>query len=78
MASMRAAELGGLVLDRDRVRVDDAEEELLLLLGDLLRPGADGAEPVADVKLTARLDAGEDPALSVVVVAHGVEAPAAL
>ena len=65
-----AAELGGLVFDRDRVGVDDAEEKLLLLLGDLLRPGADGPQPVSDVKLTARLDSGQDPALSLVVVAH--------
>ena len=60
MPSMRGAQLGRLVLDRDGVRVDDAEDELLLLLGDLRRPRAHGAQPVADVELAAGLDAGED------------------
>src|SRR5580658_3107742 len=59
-----ANELRGLVLDRDRVSVDDAEEELFAALDDLLRPRADGAEPVADVKLPARLNSGENARLS--------------
>ena len=54
------AQLGRLVIDRDRVRVDDAEEKLFLLLLDLLRPRANRAELVADVELSRRLDAGED------------------
>jgi hypothetical protein len=54
------AKLGRVVLVGDRVRVDDAEDEVLLLLGDLRGPGAHRAEPVADVELAGRLDAGED------------------
>ena len=54
------AELRRLVLDGDGVGVHDAEEEVLLLLRDLGGPRAHGAEPVADVQLTARLNAGED------------------
>jgi hypothetical protein len=42
------------------VGVDDAEDDLLVLLRHLGRPGAHRAQPVADVQLAARLNAGED------------------
>jgi hypothetical protein len=53
------AQRGGVVLDRDRVQVDDAEERLaaLLRLGVLAKATA----VVADVRVAAGLDAAEDP-----------------
>jgi len=47
-----------VVLDRDRVRVDDAEERLAELLR--LRVLAETADLVAEVLVARRLDAGED------------------
>ena len=47
-----------LVLDGDRVEVDDAEERLAELLR--LRVLAETADVVAEVLVACRLDAGED------------------
>ena len=53
------AQVGRVVLDRDRVQVDDAEERLAeLLRGRVL---AEAAAEVAEVLRARRLDAGEDP-----------------
>src|SRR5581483_7431212 len=53
------AQVGGVVLDGDRVQVDDAEEGVpLLLRGRVL---AEAADQVAEVLVAGRLDAGEDP-----------------
>ena len=52
------AQLGGLVGDRDRVQVDDAEDALAALLArDVLH---DRADVVAEVLAPRWLDAGED------------------
>ena len=52
------AEVVGVVLDRDRVQVDDAEEALAALLrGGVL---AEAADQVAEVLVARRLDARED------------------
>ena len=51
-------QLGRVVLDRDRVQVDDAEEGLALLLR--ARVLAEPARVVAERRLAGRLDAGED------------------
>ena len=59
---MRACRSAGLVVGRDRVQVDDAEERVALLLGGGVL--AEAADQVAEVFLAGRLDAGED--------AHGV------
>ena len=53
------AELDGVVLDRDRVQVDDAEEGLAALLR--RRVLAETADQVAQVLVARGLDAGEDP-----------------
>ena len=50
------AQLRGVVLDGDGVRVDDAEEEVLLLLGDLRRPRC--APLRASCRCEARRSAG--------------------
>ena len=52
-------EVARVVLDGDRVEVDDAEERLAVLLG--LRVLAEAADVVAEVLVARRLDAGEDP-----------------
>ena len=52
------AEVVGVVLDADRVQVDDAEEPLALLLG--RRVLAEAADQVAEVLVAGGLDAGED------------------
>jgi hypothetical protein len=52
------AEVLGVVLDRDRVQVDDAEEALAALLR--RRVLAEAADQVAEVLVARRLDAGED------------------
>ena len=58
----RAPQLGGVVGDRDRVQVDDAEERLAALLAlDVL---ADRADVVAEVLASGRLDAREDAQLA--------------
>ena len=53
------AQVAGLVLDRDRVQVDDAEERLAELLR--RRVLAEPAAEVAEVLRARRLDAREDP-----------------
>ena len=54
----RGAQLVGVVLDADRVEVDDAEEALAeLLRRDVL---AESADVVAEMLLSCWLDAGED------------------
>ncbi len=52
-------EVARVVLHRDRVQVDDAEERLALLLR--LRVLAEPADVVAEVLVARRLDAREDP-----------------
>ena len=52
-------EVARVVVDRDRVQVDDAEERLALLLR--LRVLAEAADVVAEVLVARRLDAREDP-----------------
>ena len=57
----RAPELGRVVVDRDRVQVDDAEERVAGLLGlDVL---AEAAAVVPERLPAGRLDPGEDPEL---------------
>ena len=53
------AQVGGVVLDGDRVEVDDAEERVAELLGRGVL--AEAAAVVAEVLGAGRLDAGEDP-----------------
>ena len=53
------AEVVGVVVDRDRVQVDDAEEALAALLR--RRVLAESADQVAEVLVARGLDAGEDP-----------------
>ncbi len=50
------AEVCGVVVDCDGVGVDDTEEEVFVSVGHLLGPGSDGAEVVAYVEFTRRLN----------------------
>ena len=49
----------GVVLNRERVEVDNAEERVVLVL--IRRPVADRPDVVAEVDLTGGLDARQDP-----------------
>ena len=53
------AQVGRVVLDRERVEVDDAEERVAELLGRGVL--AEAAAVVAEVFRAGRLEAGEDP-----------------
>ena len=61
----------GVVLDRDRVQVDDAEEAVAALLSGGVLPEA--ADEVAEVLVARGLDAGEDPHARSILVRAGYE-----
>ena len=52
------AQLGGLLVDRDGVQIDDAEDALVVVLD--AHPILERAQVIADVQISGRLHAGED------------------
>ena len=52
------AQLGGILVDRDGVQIDDAENTLVVVLD--IHPVLERAQIVADVQIAGRLDAGKN------------------
>ena len=52
------AQLGGVLVERDGVQVDDAEDALVVVLD--AHPILERSQVISDVKISGRLHAGED------------------